>query len=213
MKNFPLSPKFLTIFNATCTIPCPILEWSFMPIQTTYSKPEHLASCSTSNGRTGNRNNQPSRARNVALVSASELSTFVETALCFARQKTQNCSNLHRALLKPKNLNLGKVNGSLTWRKRKNKPQRDHFSSRIPRRFALLGGKQRKILLRAFDLIEAILRETFTGVGKPEPLKYLASGVWSRRLHSTRIVYLVSETRIDFCSALSLQIYSSRVWN
>lgn len=39
-----------------------------------------------------------------------------------------------------------------------------------------------KTLLRAFDLIEAILREPFDGIGKPEPLKYLASGAWSRRL-------------------------------
>ena len=59
-----------------------------------------------------------------------------------------------------------------------------------------------KILLRAFDLIEAILREPFTGIGKPEPLKYLASGAWSRRLtQEHRIVYLVSETRIDFLQA------------
>jgi len=34
----------------------------------------------------------------------------------------------------------------------------------------------RKVALRAFDLIEAILREPFAGIGKPEPLKYLAAG-------------------------------------
>jgi len=60
----------------------------------------------------------------------------------------------------------------------------------------------RKTLLRAFDLIEAIMREPFDGIGKPEPLKYLASGAWSRRLtQEHRIVYLVSETRIDFLQA------------
>ena len=60
----------------------------------------------------------------------------------------------------------------------------------------------RKTLLRAFDLIEAILREPFDGIGKPEPLKYLASGAWSRRLtQEHRIVYLVGETRIDFLQA------------
>lgn len=60
----------------------------------------------------------------------------------------------------------------------------------------------RKTLLRAFDLIEAILREPFDGIGKPEPLKYLAAGAWSRRLtQEYRIVYLVSETRIDFLQA------------
>jgi toxin YoeB len=60
----------------------------------------------------------------------------------------------------------------------------------------------RKTLLRAFDLIEAIMREPFNDIGKPEPLKYLASGAWSRRLtQEHRIVYLVSETRIDFLQA------------
>lgn len=60
----------------------------------------------------------------------------------------------------------------------------------------------RKNLLRAFDLIEAVLREPFIGIGKPEPLKYLASGAWSRRItQEHRIVYLVSDTRIDFLQA------------
>ena len=60
----------------------------------------------------------------------------------------------------------------------------------------------RKIALRAFDLIEAIMREPFTGIGKPEPLKYLSSGTWSRRLtQEHRIVYLVRDDRIDFLQA------------
>ena len=60
----------------------------------------------------------------------------------------------------------------------------------------------RKIALRAFDLIEAIMRDAFKGVGKPEPLKYLVSGTWSRRLtQEHRVVYFVSEDRIDFLQA------------
>ena len=60
----------------------------------------------------------------------------------------------------------------------------------------------RKIALRAFDLIEAILHDPFSGIGKPEPLKYLAAGVWSRRLaQEHRIVYLVSDDRVDFLQA------------
>ena len=60
----------------------------------------------------------------------------------------------------------------------------------------------RKIALRAFDLIEAIMRDPFTGIGKPEPLKYLSSGTWSRRLtQEHRIVYLVRDDRIDFLQA------------
>lgn len=57
----------------------------------------------------------------------------------------------------------------------------------------------RKLALRAFELIEAILRDPYDGIGKPEPLKYLAPGCWSRRLtQEHRIVYLVRENRIDF---------------
>jgi toxin YoeB len=60
----------------------------------------------------------------------------------------------------------------------------------------------RKLAKRAFDLIEAILREPYEGIGKPEPLKYLAPGVWSRRLtQEHRIVYLVKDDRIDFLQA------------
>jgi len=60
----------------------------------------------------------------------------------------------------------------------------------------------RKLALRTFDLIEAILRDPFTGIGKPEPLKYITPGAWSRRLtQEHRIVYLVREGRIDFLQA------------
>ncbi len=60
----------------------------------------------------------------------------------------------------------------------------------------------RKLALRTFDLIEAILRDPFNGIGKPEPLKYLSPGTWSRRLtQEHRIVYLVREDQIDFLQA------------
>ena len=60
----------------------------------------------------------------------------------------------------------------------------------------------RKLALRALDMIEAILRDPFSGTGKPEPLKYMAPGAWSRRLtQEHRIVYLVRDDRIDFLQA------------
>ncbi|HEX2768705.1 MAG TPA: Txe/YoeB family addiction module toxin [Geobacteraceae bacterium] len=60
----------------------------------------------------------------------------------------------------------------------------------------------RKIAMRAFDLIEAVVRDPFTGIGKPEPLKYLSPGVWSRRLtQEHRLVYLIRDDRIDFLQA------------
>jgi toxin YoeB len=60
----------------------------------------------------------------------------------------------------------------------------------------------RKTALRVIKLIEDIMRDPYKGIGKPEPLKYLASGAWSRRItQEHRIVYLVREKRIDFLQA------------
>jgi toxin YoeB len=60
----------------------------------------------------------------------------------------------------------------------------------------------RKTAIRALRIIQSILRDPFQGIGKPEPLKYLAPGTWSRRLtQEHRIVYLVKDTRIDFLQA------------
>ena len=61
---------------------------------------------------------------------------------------------------------------------------------------------ERRIAVRALELVEAILRDPFTGIGKPEPLKYLAAGAWSRRLtQEHRIVYVVYEDRVEFLQA------------
>ena len=60
----------------------------------------------------------------------------------------------------------------------------------------------RKVALRALTIVQAVMRDPFAGIGKPEPLKYLPSGTWSRRLtEEHRIVYLVSAGRIDFLQA------------
>lgn len=60
----------------------------------------------------------------------------------------------------------------------------------------------RRVALRAMDIVEAVMRDPFGGIAKPEPLKYLPSGTWSRRLtQEHRIVYLVSNDRIDFLQA------------
>ena len=60
----------------------------------------------------------------------------------------------------------------------------------------------RKLALRVLDLVEATLRDPFQGIGKPEPLRHLAPGAWSRRLtQEHRMVYLVRDDRIDFLQA------------
>ena len=57
----------------------------------------------------------------------------------------------------------------------------------------------RKVALRVLDIVESVIRYPFEGIGKPEPIRYLGSGVWSRRLtQEHRIVYVVSDDRIDF---------------
>ncbi|MCU0726876.1 MAG: Txe/YoeB family addiction module toxin [Planctomycetes bacterium] len=60
----------------------------------------------------------------------------------------------------------------------------------------------RKTARRALDIVTAILRDPFRGVGRPEPLKYVLSGAWSRRLtEEHRIVYAVRGGRIHFLQA------------
>jgi toxin YoeB len=60
----------------------------------------------------------------------------------------------------------------------------------------------RNTALRVLELIEAVLRDPFSGMGKPEPLKYVLAGCWSRRItQEHRLVYKVSERRIDFLQA------------
>lgn len=60
----------------------------------------------------------------------------------------------------------------------------------------------RKVALRVLKIVEDVLRDPFRGIGKPEALKYLGAGVWSRRLtQEHRIVYLVSNERVDFLQA------------
>ena len=60
----------------------------------------------------------------------------------------------------------------------------------------------RKVALRILELVEAVLRDPFAGVGRPEPLKYVLAGCWSRRItQEHRLVYRVTERRIDFLQA------------
>lgn len=57
----------------------------------------------------------------------------------------------------------------------------------------------RKTAIKILELVEAIVRKPFEGIGKPEPLRYLGSGVWSRRItQEHRLVYVVKDDQIDF---------------
>lgn len=60
----------------------------------------------------------------------------------------------------------------------------------------------RRTALRVLVLVEAVMRDPFDGLGKPEPLKYLGAGVWSRRItQEHRLVYVVADDRVDFIQA------------
>ncbi|WP_278911605.1 Txe/YoeB family addiction module toxin [Deinococcus wulumuqiensis] len=62
--------------------------------------------------------------------------------------------------------------------------------------------EDRKTALRVLKLVDLILRDPFAGMGKPEPLKYMAPNTWSRRItQEHRLVYLVRDDRIDFLQA------------
>jgi toxin YoeB len=50
----------------------------------------------------------------------------------------------------------------------------------------------RATLKRVNRLLEEVLRSPFTGIGKPEPLRHVLAGCWSRRVDEEhRLVYLV----------------------
>lgn len=52
---------------------------------------------------------------------------------------------------------------------------------------------------KILDLIEIVCHNPFKGIGKPEPLKYLDSNIWSRRINlEHRLVYRVNGDRIYF---------------
>lgn len=50
----------------------------------------------------------------------------------------------------------------------------------------------RQTLRRINRLIDHVLRDPVAGIGKPEPLRHMLAGVWSRRItQEHRLVYLV----------------------
>jgi toxin YoeB len=54
--------------------------------------------------------------------------------------------------------------------------------------------EDRAVLKRINRIIDDTLREPFDGIGKPEPLKHMLQGAWSRRItEEHRMVYLVQD--------------------
>jgi toxin YoeB len=57
------------------------------------------------------------------------------------------------------------------------------------------------VLNKLLVLAEELAEHPFTGTGKPEPLKYDLSGIWSRRINREhRLVYEVEENTVFILS-------------
>ncbi|MHC1707071.1 MAG: Txe/YoeB family addiction module toxin [Bacteroidales bacterium] len=57
--------------------------------------------------------------------------------------------------------------------------------------------EDKRILKKINVLIKDIQRTPYEGLGKPEPLKYDLSGLWSRRIdREHRLVYQANETEL-----------------
>ena len=71
--------------------------------------------------------------------------------------------------------------------------------------YCLWQTRDKKLLKRINTLLKDIQRNTYEGIGKPEPLKGDLSGWWSRRIDDThRIVLILSRLVDTFISKISL---------
>lgn len=68
------------------------------------------------------------------------------------------------------------------------------FSSRAWEDYLYWQSADKKVLRRINDLIKECRRSPFQGAGKPEPLRHVLAGYWSRRLTDEhRLVYRVEK--------------------
>ncbi len=59
-----------------------------------------------------------------------------------------------------------------------------------------------KVMNKISNLVNSIIESPFSGIGKPERLKYSLTGSWSRRInHEDRLVYEMLDGRILIHSA------------
>jgi len=57
------------------------------------------------------------------------------------------------------------------------------------------------VLKKITQLLESVSTTPYEGIGKPEPLKYILIGCWSRRINQEhRIVYEVHSDKISILS-------------
>jgi toxin YoeB len=75
------------------------------------------------------------------------------------------------------------------------------FEKTAFQQFVEWGRLDKKIHQKIVDLILDILRQPYTGLGKPERLKYELHGYWSRRISEEhRLVYKIAGERVIIIS-------------
>jgi len=76
------------------------------------------------------------------------------------------------------------------------------FSKRAWEEYLIGRRRTKKILRKINELLKDISRHPYEGIGKPEPLKHSASGLWSRRITDEhRLVYCMQGETILIAQA------------
>jgi toxin YoeB len=60
----------------------------------------------------------------------------------------------------------------------------------------------RATAIKTIEMVQAVLKDPFHGIAKPEPLRFELQGCWSRRItQEHRIVYRAERERVVFLQA------------
>ncbi len=72
------------------------------------------------------------------------------------------------------------------------------FSNRAWGEYCYWQTQDKKTLKRINILLQDIVRNSYSGIGKPEPLKNNLTGLWSRRIDdANRIVYRITKDGVE----------------
>ena len=81
-------------------------------------------------------------------------------------------------------------------------PREAVFSSAFRHDLTFWTRTDRRQALRVLKLVDAVCRDPFAGIGKPEALRGDHAGRWSRRIDKEhRLVYRVSADQVHFLAA------------
>ncbi len=73
------------------------------------------------------------------------------------------------------------------------------FSSQFKEDLGWWFQSDRQKASKILDMVTDVMQDPCKGIGKPEPLKYMDSNIWSRRIDlEHRFIYQVNKTQINF---------------